>query len=111
LTERLRLKRVGVAVKLQRIIPWLFAVHCVAHKLALVCADACKVNNWLEKKFRSAMNATYQYFDNSPVRLATLKKVKYCLRLELSCFLEGVRGAGRGLQRFVQGARRALAVK
>jgi hypothetical protein len=52
--------------------PWLVAVHCAAHHLALVCRDASEKTAYM-KTFRDHLQHLHLYFCNSSNRTEVLK--------------------------------------
>ena len=68
-------KHNGVAAKLKEKAPALVNVHCVCHKLALACVDSVSSLNFI-KNVETMLRQLWQWFENSPKRMAALLKVQ-----------------------------------
>ena len=76
----------GVATRLRQYNPFLVAVHCAAHRLALTCSQAGAKVLYV-KKFKKSLSTLYWFFQASAVRTAGLKAVQEvlddpCLKLK-----------------------------
>ena len=71
MTGRLR----GVGTRLHRSNPYLIAIHCVAHCLALACTQAGEKVPYVQK-FKRALGTLYWFFQASAVRTAALKAIQ-----------------------------------
>lgn len=58
--------------------PSLIHVHCVAHRLSLVCIDAVKKDQNLEM-FKGTVNELYSFFSSSTTRLQSLEALQKVL--------------------------------
>ncbi|KAL3064913.1 hypothetical protein OYC64_001027 [Pagothenia borchgrevinki] len=65
-------KHNGVAKQLSNEWPWLFSVHCAAHRLALACKDASEDVPYMAT-FRDHLEQLHLYFRNSANHSASLK--------------------------------------
>ena len=54
----------GVGVRLQECNPFLLCVHCIAHRLALCCADAAKNMDYPEEE-EVTVNGISSYINRS----------------------------------------------
>ena len=70
--------RSGVSTLLKQISPWVIANHCVAHRLALACAQAADEVPYL-KRFKAVLGQLYRYYQNSAVRSSGLKEIQAVL--------------------------------
>ena len=68
----------GVATRLHRSNPYLVAIHCVAHRLALACSQAGEKVSYIQK-FKKALTTLYWVFQASAVRTAGLKSIQEML--------------------------------
>ena len=64
----------SVATRLHGLNPNLVSVHCVAHRLALACAQAGQNVEYI-KKFNKSLNSVFVFFQGSPVRMEGLKSI------------------------------------
>lgn len=67
--------RGGVSKLLKDSVPYLISNHCVAHRLALACGQAANEIPYL-KKFKSILDQLYRFYQNSAVRMASLKSIQ-----------------------------------
>ncbi|XP_068715952.1 zinc finger protein 862-like [Montipora foliosa] len=76
----------GLGAKLKYVNPRLISVHCICHKLALVCTDAKDDGNLkFIKEVETVVTQLWKLFENSPKRLACYLKVQQQLKkLKLS---------------------------
>ena len=65
----------GVAARLRQSNPYLVAIHCVAHRLALACSQAGERIAYIQK-FKKALTTLYWFFQASAVRTAGLKAIQ-----------------------------------
>ena len=65
----------GVAARLSQSNPYLVAIHCVAHRLALACSQAGERIAYIQK-FKKALTTLYWFFQASAVRTAGLKAIQ-----------------------------------
>ena len=68
----------GVATMLKKIVQFLLANHCIAHHLALACAQAANDIPYL-KRFKSIMDQLYRFYQNSAVWVAGMSAVQELL--------------------------------
>ena len=61
-------KRSGVSTRLRAHNPFMMNIHCVAHRLALVAAQASEAVPYL-KKFKNTIHSLYLFYYNSSVRM------------------------------------------
>ena len=71
-------KENGAATILQRECPGMIAIHCIAHRLALVSSQASKDFPALTR-YKQILIAIYSYFSHSCVRVHTLHEVQKVL--------------------------------
>ena len=71
-------RRTGIATRLKQRNPYLVAIHCVAHRLALACSQAGESVQYVQK-FKKSLTTLYWYFQASAVRTAGLKAVQELL--------------------------------
>jgi len=65
----------GVGVQLAQHAPHVVLIHCMAHRLALVCVDAVKENPYLEE-YSSKLGQLYAYFSCSSHRRDNLVRIQ-----------------------------------
>lgn len=68
-------RKAGVGVKLEKDAPYLLHVHCVAHRLALACADSAKDIPYL-KKYRETLKNLYVHVTGSGIRSHKLEALQ-----------------------------------
>ncbi len=68
----------GVAVRLRSHSPKLIQVHCVNHRLALAASQAGDSVPYL-KQFKSILQTLFYFYQNSPVRMASLHAIQEIL--------------------------------
>ena len=68
----------GVGTRLHQSNPYLVAIHCVAHRLALACSQAGEKVPYVQK-FKRALTTLYSFFHTSAVRTAGLKAIQELL--------------------------------
>ena len=64
----------GVGVRLQRSNPFMVLIHCIAHRLALCCADASVDMDYPENE-ESTLNEVSSHFNRSGKRTTALKEL------------------------------------
>ena len=72
--------RGGVAALLKGRSPWVIANHCIAHRLVLAAGQAANEIPYV-KKFKAILDQLYQFYENSAVRTAGLKKIQDVLNV------------------------------
>lgn len=80
----------GVAKRLSEKMPLLFAFHCLAHRLALACADSASQVPFIKNKFAPTLLRAFYFFDNSPVRTAQLEATKERLGITANKIVKAV---------------------
>ena len=68
----------GVAVRLRSHSPRMISVHCISHRLALAAAHASDKIPYL-KKFKSILQTLFYFYQNSAVRMASLRNIQEIL--------------------------------
>lgn len=68
-------KRTGVATRLKQVNPVLLNVHCICHRLALACTDSNESLDYI-KNIETWLRQLWQFFENSPQRMATYLKIQ-----------------------------------
>lgn len=71
--------KTGVAAKIKAENKTCISIHCVCHKLALACASSVEDLAYL-KKVETTLRQLWQWFENSPKRLAAFLKVQQNLK-------------------------------
>ena len=69
---------VHVSTRLKVHNPLMVNIHCVAHRLALAASQASNDIPYL-KKFKNIVHNLYQFYHNSPVRMAGLHAIQEVL--------------------------------
>lgn len=72
-------KKTGVAALLREICPSLLKIHCICHKLALACADSNENLKYI-KDVELLLRQLWNYFENSPKRMASYLKIQLELK-------------------------------
>ena len=70
----------GVATRLQELNPFMLAVHCIAHRLALCCADSAADLDYPEMA-EATVNQISSFFNRSGKRVVALKKLAHEFRI------------------------------
>ena len=68
-------RETGVSTRLKVHNPLMVNIHCVAHRLALAASQASNDIPYL-KKFKNIVHNLYQFYHNSPVRMAGLHAIQ-----------------------------------
>ena len=69
----------GVGARLRsEYVPYLVQVHCIAHRLALAAANACKKVPFFDQ-FQCTIKQVYRFYTNSPVRYNSLRQLQQVL--------------------------------
>ena len=69
----------GVGARLRsKYVPYLVQVHCIAHRLALAAANACKKVSSFDQ-FQCTLKQVYRFYTNSPVRYNSLRELQQVL--------------------------------
>lgn len=71
----------GVGVLLNKHAPYMIQIHCMAHRLALVCVDAASENPYMQE-YRTKLGQLYSYFSKSSVRCDKLDLIQEVLNDE-----------------------------
>ena len=71
-------RETGVSTRLKVHNPLMVNIHCVAHRLALAASQASNDIPYL-KKFKNIVHNLYQFYHNSPVRMAGLHAIQEVL--------------------------------
>ena len=79
----------GVAKRLKAHNPEMISIHCAAHRLALASSQAAAKVPYL-KKFDSHLTSVFYYFDNSPVREASLHEIQKLMEQPILCLKKAV---------------------
>lgn len=64
----------GVGVRLQQLNPFMLCIHCIAHRLALCCADSAEDLDYPDMA-ENVVNDMSSFFNRSGKRAVELKKV------------------------------------
>ena len=72
----------GVAAKLRQQNPILLNIHCVCHRLALACTDSNEELSYI-KNVDLVLRQLWQFFENSPKRMAVYLKTQAQLKAVL----------------------------
>jgi hypothetical protein len=80
----MRGKKAGVYKQLKGKAPFLTALHCVCHKLALACQQAAESVTYLKHTFDPALSSIFRFFDNSPLRSNGLRAIQAVLNMKLT---------------------------
>jgi hypothetical protein len=74
----------GVAVQLAKACnPFLVAIHCVCHRLALAASDAANSVPWIKHHFEVNLKSLWLFFEQSAPRTASLSEMMRVLKLEI----------------------------
>jgi len=71
----------GVGVMLQKQAHHMIQIHCMAHRLALVCVDAANKNPYMQE-YRTKLGQLYSYFSHSSLRCEKLELIQEVLNDE-----------------------------
>lgn len=71
----------GVGVLLQQRAKYMVLIHCMAHRLALVCVDAAKENPYMQE-YHTKLGQLYAYFSRSATRCDKLEQMQEVLEDE-----------------------------
>ena len=74
MTGRIR----GVGVLLKEHAKHMVQIHCMAHRLALVCVDAVKDNAYMQE-YQTKLGQLYTYFSRSAIRCDKLEQIQEVL--------------------------------
>ena len=72
-------RKSGVGARLRsEYVPYLVQVHCIAHRLALAAANACKKVQYFDQ-FQRTIKQVYRFYANSAVRYNSLRELQQVL--------------------------------